>query len=88
MASPIGQASELLVMVTVTHSRPAEDPMKTRHKRLSRLPHRIVTTVGDLVAAAYETAHGSGSRRLEEAAQLLTRSPLARSLSRPVVVTR
>lgn len=75
-------------MVSVTHWF-TEEPMKhSRRKRISRLPHRIVTTVGDLVAAAYESAHGSGSRRLEEAAQLLTQSPLARSLSRPVVVTR
>jgi len=63
----------------MTHSRP---------KRITRLPHRIVTTVGDLVAAAYECAQGSGRRRLDAAAQLLTESPLARSLSRPVVVTR
>ncbi|HET7752807.1 MAG TPA: hypothetical protein VFK85_02770 [Anaeromyxobacteraceae bacterium] len=59
-----------------------------RRKKLSHLPRHIATTVGDLVAAAYECAHGSGSRRLEEAAQLLTESPLARSLSRPVVVVR
>ena len=60
----------------------------SRRKKISQLPRRIVTTVGDLVAAAYESAQGSGSRRLEQAAQLLTESPLARSLSRPVVVTR
>jgi hypothetical protein len=62
--------------------------MKSRRKKISQLPRRVVTTVGDLVAAAYECAHGSGKRRLEEAAQLLTESPLARSLSRPVIVTR
>jgi hypothetical protein len=59
-----------------------------RRKKITRLPRHIATTVGDLVAAAYECAHGSGVRRLEEAADLLTRSPLARSLSRPVVFTR
>ena len=61
---------------------------RSRMRKVARLPHRIVTTVGDLVAAAYDCAHGSGTRRLEEAADLLTRSPLARSLSRPVVFTR
>ena len=61
---------------------------RSRRKKISQLPRHIVTTVGDLVSAAYECAHGSGTRRMEEAAQLLTRSPLARSLSRPVVVTR
>ena len=59
-----------------------------RRKKLSQLPRHVVTTVGDLVAAAYECAHGSGRRRLEEAAQLLTAPPLAHSLSRRVVVVR
>jgi hypothetical protein len=60
---------------------------RSRPKKISQLPRHVVTTVGDLVAAAYECAQGSGTRRLEEAAKLLTESPLARALSRPVIVT-
>ncbi len=44
-------------------------------------PRRLVTTIGDLVSAAYEAVPGIGDQRLERALRLLTRSPLARHLS-------
>ena len=55
----------------------------TRRQQLARFPRRIATTLGDLIAAAYEAA-GPGQARPDRAARLLTSSPLARSLSRPV----
>jgi hypothetical protein len=42
---------------------------------------RLVTTIGDLISAAYEAVPGIGDQRLERALELLTRSPLARHLS-------
>jgi hypothetical protein len=44
-------------------------------------PRRLVTTLGDLISAAYDTAPGFGAQRLERALVLLTRSPLARHIS-------
>jgi hypothetical protein len=41
----------------------------------------VVTTLGDLVAAAYEAVPGLGRDRLVGALRLLTRSPLARSVT-------
>jgi hypothetical protein len=51
-------------------------------------PHRLVTTVGELIAAAYETAPGMGAQRIERALTLLTRSPLARHMSPHVEFVR
>jgi hypothetical protein len=51
-------------------------------------PRRLVTTLGELIAAAYETAPGLGAQRLERALTLLTRSPLARHMSPHVVFVR
>ncbi|HEX9399858.1 MAG TPA: hypothetical protein VF912_07105 [Anaeromyxobacter sp.] len=57
--------------------------MKTRHGTKSSkrsAPRRLVTTVGELISAAYETAPGMGAQRIERALTLLTRSPLARHI--------
>jgi hypothetical protein len=54
----------------------------------SRLPKRIVTTLGDLISAAYDASEGFGMQRLERAADLLTRSPLARRMSRQLQFVR
>ena len=51
-------------------------------------PRRLVTTLGDLIAAAYEAAPGIGAQRLERALTLLTRSPLARHISPHVEFVR
>jgi hypothetical protein len=42
---------------------------------------RLVTTLGELISAAYEAVPGFGPQRAERARTLLTRSPLARHLS-------
>jgi hypothetical protein len=65
--------------------------MKTRNgpKATKRsAPRRLVTTLGDLISAAYEAAPGMGTQRLERALTLLTRSPLARRLTPHVVFVR
>ncbi len=51
-------------------------------------PRALVTTLGDLISAAYDAAPGVGSQRLRLAMALLTRSPLARQLHPHVVFTR
>ena len=56
--------------------------------RKQSAPHRLVTTLGELISAAYETAPGLGAQRLERALTLLTRSPLARHMSPHVVFVR
>jgi hypothetical protein len=61
--------------------------MKKPARRTARFPHRVVTTLGDLIVAAYEAA-GSGPARLDRAARILTESPLARSMSRHVEFVR
>jgi len=57
--------------------------MKTRpgHPAKRRVSRRLVTTLGELVSAAYEAVPGLGRQRSERARALLTRSPLARHLS-------
>ncbi len=60
----------------------------TNRRPRNRLHRRIVTTIGDLIFAAYEASDGFGMQRLEHAAQLLTRSPLARRMSRPLQFVR
>jgi hypothetical protein len=54
---------------------------RTASKKAARFPRRIATTLGDLIAAAYEAA-GPGQARTDRAAKLLTRSPLARAMNR------
>ncbi len=51
-------------------------------------PRRLVTTLGDLISAAYEAVPGIGTQRLERALTLLTRSPLARHISPHVEFVR
>jgi hypothetical protein len=59
--------------------------MKTRPGRKNRAkrpaPRRLVTTLGELISAAYDAVPGMGAQRLERALTLLTRSPLARHIS-------
>ena len=51
-------------------------------------PRRLVTTLGDLISAAYEAVPGMGAQRLERALTLLTRSPLARHMNPHVEFVR
>jgi hypothetical protein len=65
--------------------------MKTTNRSASRkrsAPRALVTTLGDLISAAYDAVPGAGSRRLQHAVALLTRSPLARQLHPHVTFTR
>jgi hypothetical protein len=62
---------------------------RTGTKRSKRsAPRRLVTTLGELISAAYEVAPGMGTQRLERALALLTRSPLARHMSPHVEFVR
>jgi hypothetical protein len=49
---------------------------------------RFVTTLGDVISAAYDAAPGLGEKKLERALTLLTRSPLARHMSPHVEFVR
>ncbi len=51
-------------------------------------PRRLVTTLGELISAAYDAVPGFGTQREERALALLTRSPLARQMSPHVVFVR
>ena len=63
--------------------------MKTpRTAASTKLPKKIVTTLGDLIAAAYDVSAGFGRQRMERAAVLLTESSLARSYSRQLRFVR
>ncbi len=64
--------------------------MDNRRRRTTvvRLPARIVTTLGELIAAAYDAADGFGAERRNRAADILTASPLARRLSRQLQFVR
>ncbi|MGC4000170.1 MAG: hypothetical protein QM767_23135 [Anaeromyxobacter sp.] len=64
--------------------------MKTTGTRrtLRSAPKRLVTTIGNLISAAYEAAPGIGDKKLERALRLLTRSPLARQLNPHVEFVR
>ncbi len=61
---------------------------KDRTNGMAKLPRKIVTTLGDLIAAAYEAAEGFGPQREERAAVLLSRSPLARRMNRQLRFVR
>jgi len=52
------------------------------------VPRRLVTTLGELISAAYDAVPGFGTQREERALVLLTRSPLARHMSPHVVFVR
>ena len=54
---------------------------KGRRRQLPRGPQQVVTTIGDLISAAYEAVPGIGDKKLERALRLLTESPLARQMS-------
>jgi hypothetical protein len=62
--------------------------MKSRRNAVAKLPRKIVTTLGDLIAAAYEATDGLGTQRIERAAELLSASPLARRLNRQLRFVR
>ena len=61
--------------------------MKRTARKHARFQRKIVTTLGDLIVAAYEAA-APGPARLERAARLLTRSPLARAMDRHLEFVR
>ena len=58
--------------------------MKTRARRTRtaarNASRKLVTTLGDLISAAYDAVPGGDSAKLERALRLLTRSPLARQI--------
>jgi hypothetical protein len=65
--------------------------MKTTNRSPSKTrsaPRALVTTLGDLISAAYDAVPGAGAQRLQLAMALLTRSPLARQLHPHVIFTR
>jgi hypothetical protein len=65
--------------------------MKTRANRRRSTqvaPRRLVTTLGELISAAYDAVPGMGTQRIERALTLLTRSPLARHISPHVEFVR
>jgi hypothetical protein len=64
----------------------ASDPR--RHRRKPNASRRLVTTLGELISAAYEAVPGMGDQRLERALELLTRSPLARHMNPHVEFVR
>lgn len=59
-----------------------------RRRRKSNASRRLVTTLGELISAAYEAVPGIGETRREHALELLTRSPLARHMSPHVEFVR
>jgi hypothetical protein len=59
-----------------------------RHAASSPSPQTTVTTLGDLIAAAYDVSEGSGLERAERAARLLTAPSLARRCSRRIRFVR
>jgi len=56
--------------------------------RAGKGKRRVVTTLGDVISAAYEVVPGFGDKKLERTLTLLTRSPLARHMSPHVVFVR
>ncbi len=54
----------------------------------SRMTTRIATTIGELLAAAWEAAPGLGLARARRVAVLLAVSPLARRASRTIQFVR
>jgi hypothetical protein len=62
--------------------------MTTRRQSSTPRLRTTTTTIGDLIAAAYDASEGTAHQRAERAAQLLTDSPLARRCSRRVLFVR
>jgi hypothetical protein len=61
---------------------------RTFSKGRTRGPRQLVTTLGELISAAYDAVPGFGTQRNERALKLLTRSPLARHMSPHVEFVR
>ncbi|WP_242340995.1 MULTISPECIES: hypothetical protein [Anaeromyxobacter] len=61
---------------------------RRRRSEKSTATRRLVTTLGELISAAYESVPGMGDQRLERALELLTRSPLARHMNPHVEFVR
>jgi len=61
---------------------------KGRHAHAGQYSRQLVTTIGDLISAAYDVAGGAGASRTERAAALLSSSLLARRLSRQLRFVR
>jgi hypothetical protein len=59
----------------------------TRKSR-PQLRHRIATTIGDLLAAAWEAAPGLGLARAQRVAVLLATTPLSHRASRRIQFSR
>lgn len=59
-----------------------------RSRTTQRAPRRLVTTLGELISAAYDAAPGFGTQRIERALRLLTESPLARGMNPHVEFVR
>ncbi len=55
---------------------------KSRRSSVAKFPKKIVTTLGDLVSAAYDAADGFGRQRIERAASILSAPQLARRMNR------
>ena len=62
--------------------------IRRRSSRKTNASRRLVTTLGELISAAYEAVPGFGDQRRERALTLLTRSPLARHISPHVEFVR
>ncbi|HET9599271.1 MAG TPA: hypothetical protein VFP65_27095 [Anaeromyxobacteraceae bacterium] len=60
----------------------------SRRAAVIQLPRKVVTTLGDLISAAYEAADGFGTQKMERAALLLSSSPLARRMNRQLRFVR
>jgi len=65
-----------------------EDPPMKRRQAVAKLPKKIVTTLGDLITAAYDAADGFGRQKLEQAASILQAPPLARRMNRQLRFVR
>jgi hypothetical protein len=64
--------------------------MTTTRRHATPIPSskKIVTTLGELIAAAYASSEGAGRARAERAALLLTQSGLARRYGRQLRFVR
>ncbi len=62
--------------------------MNRDRSRTSKSKKRFVTTLGDVISAAYEAVPGIGDKKIERALKLLTRSPLARQMTPHVEFVR
>jgi hypothetical protein len=60
----------------------------SRRRRKPNASRRLVTTLGELISAAYEAAPGIGETRRQRTLELLTRSPLARHMTPHVEFVR